>query len=96
MHAVTANRKAQQKLLPAVKWGDKVAENQWRSKHLGSMFAAGGDQMSDAQIRIARAKQRFGKMMRHIWGNEELHRNLRMRLYVQVECVQHILTCVHL
>ena len=26
--AVTAKRKAQQKLLPAVKWGDNVAENQ--------------------------------------------------------------------
>ena len=41
--------------------------------------------MSDVQIRIARAKQRFGKM-RHIWGNKELHVNLRMRLYKSSVC----------
>ena len=34
----------------------------------------------DVRTRIARATQRFGKM-RHIWGNKELHKNLRMRLY---------------
>ena len=83
--AVTAKRKAQQKLLPAVKWGDNVAENQWRSKYLGSIFEAGGDQMPDVRSRIARAKQRFGKM-RHIWGNKELHKNLRMRLYKSSVC----------
>ena len=55
--ATTAKRKAQQKLLPAVKWGDKPAENQWRSKYLGSVFEAGGDQMADVKTRVARAKQ---------------------------------------
>ena len=59
--------------------GDKAAENQWRSKYLGSIFEAGDDQMPDVMTRIARAKQWFGKM-RHIWGNKELHKNLRMRL----------------
>ena len=58
--AITAKRKAQQKLLPTVKWGDEVARNQWRSKYLGSTFEAGGDEMTDVQIRIARAKQHFG------------------------------------
>ena len=83
--AVTAKRKAQQKLLPTVKWDDKEAENQWHSKYLGSIFEAGGDQMQDVMTRIARAKQRFGKM-RHIWGNKELHKNLRMRLYKSSVC----------
>ena len=41
--------------------------------------------MPDVRIRIARAKQRFGKM-RHIWGNKTLHVNLRMRLYKSSVC----------
>ena len=49
------------------------------------MFEAGGGQIADVKIRIARAKQRFGKM-RHIWGNKELHVNLRMRLYKSSVC----------
>ena len=83
--AITAKRKEQQKLLPKVKWGDKEIENEWRSKYLGSMFEAGGDQMYDVQTRIARARQRFGKM-RHIWANKVLHQNLRMRLYKSSVC----------
>ena len=83
--AITAKRKNQQKQLPTVKWGDKEAENQWRSKYLGSIFQADGDQMHDVQTRIARAKQRFGKM-RHIWSNKILHQNLRLRLYKSSVC----------
>ena len=83
--ATTAKRKEQQKLLPKVRWGEVEAENQWRSKYLGSVFEAGGDQMIDVQTRIARARQRFGKM-RHIWVNKELHTNLRMRLYKSSVC----------
>ena len=75
--AITAKRKEQQKLLPKVKWGDKEIQNEWRSKYLGSIFEAGGDQMHDVQTRIARARQRFGKM-RHIWTNKVLHQNLHM------------------
>ena len=41
--------------------------------------------MPDVRIRIARARQRFGKM-RHIWGNKTLHQNLRMRLYKSSVC----------
>ena len=41
--------------------------------------------MPDVSIRIARARQRFGKM-RHIWGNKTLHMNLRMRLYKASVC----------
>ena len=41
--------------------------------------------MADVQTRIARARQRFGKM-RHIWGNKELHVNLRLRLYKSSVC----------
>ena len=83
--AITAKRIEQQQRLPKVKWGDKEAQNQWRSKYLGSMFEAGGDQIHDVRTRIARAKQRFGKM-RHIWANKELHQNLRMRLYKSSVC----------
>ena len=83
--AITAKRKAQQKLLPKVKWGDEEVDNQWQSKYLGATFEAGGEQMSDVKIRIARARQRFGKM-RHIWGNKDLHVNLRMRLYKSSVC----------
>ena len=41
--------------------------------------------MYDVQTRIARARQRFGKM-RHIWANKVLHQNLRMRLYKSSVC----------
>ena len=41
--------------------------------------------MTDVQARIARARQRFGKM-RHIWGNKDLHVNLRLRLYKSSVC----------
>ena len=68
-----------------MKWEDKEAENQWRSKYLGSMFEAGGDQMPDVQARIAKARQRFGKMC-HIRGNKNLHVNLRLRLYKSSVC----------
>ena len=83
--AITAKRKEQQKLLPTVKWDNEEAQNTWRAKYLGSTFEAGGDQMTDVQIRIARARQRFGKM-RHIWANKQLHVNLRMRLYKSSVC----------
>ena len=83
--ATTAKRKAQQKLLPKVKWGEKEAQNKWHAKYLGSMYEAGGAHMPDVRIRIARARQRFGKM-RHIWGNKTLHMKLRMRLYKASVC----------
>ena len=60
---------SQQKLLPKVKWGEEEAQNTWHAKYLGSMFEAGGAHMPDVRIRIARARQRFGKM-RQIWGNK--------------------------
>ena len=41
--------------------------------------------MYDVKTRIARARQRFGKM-RHIWSNKILHQNLRMRLYKSSVC----------
>ena len=41
--------------------------------------------MADVKARIARAKQRFGKM-RHIWHDKQLHRNLRLRLYRASVC----------
>ena len=41
--------------------------------------------MPDVRIRIAMARQRFGKM-RHIWRDKELHPNLRMRLYRSSVC----------
>ena len=83
--AITAKRKEQQKHLPTVKWDDKEARNEWQSKYLGSIYQADGAQMPDVQARIARARQRFGKM-RHIWSNKQLHVNLRMRLYKASVC----------
>ena len=51
-------------LLPKVKWGNEEAENTCQAKYLGSMFEAeaGGAQMPDVHVRIARVRQRFGKM----------------------------------
>ena len=34
----------------------------WRTKYLGSMFEAGGGCITDVKMRIAAARQRFGKM----------------------------------
>ena len=41
--------------------------------------------MADVKIRIATARQRFGKM-RHIWADKRLHFNLRLRLYKSSVC----------
>ena len=41
--------------------------------------------MPNVRIRIAMARQRFGKM-RHIWRDKQLHINLRMRLYRSSVC----------
>ena len=41
--------------------------------------------MADVKIRIASARQRFGKM-RHIWADKRLHLNLRLRLYKSSVC----------
>ena len=62
--AITAKRQEQQKILPTVKWGDKEVENQWRSKYLGSMFEAGGGQMHDVQVRIARSLEHDSALVR--------------------------------
>ena len=41
--------------------------------------------MTDIRRRIAMARQRFGKM-RHLWKDNELHQNLRIRLYKASVC----------
>ena len=87
--AVLQKRKEMQKKLPRVKWGEVEAKNSWLFKYLGSLFEAGGAHMPDVKARIAMASQRFGKL-RHIWTDNELHFNLRMRLYKA--CVCSILT----
>ena len=69
--------------LPKVKWGDEVTTNAWRTKYLDSMFEAGGGCITDVKIRIAAARQCFGKM-RHIWIDRRLH--LRLRLYKSSVC----------
>ena len=78
--AIIQRRKDEQAELPKVKWGDQETANAWRTKYLGSTFKAGGGCMTDVKIRIAQARQRFGKM-RHIWADKRLHKNLRLRLY---------------
>ena len=87
------------KLLSKVKWGDEEAQNTWKTKYayLGSMSEAGGTQMPDVRITIARVRQRhhFGEM-RHIWGNRTLHENLRKRLYKSSVCsVTIVRTYIH-
>ena len=42
--------------------------------------------MSDARVRIAMARQRFGQL-RHLWYDKCLHLNLRLRLYKS--CMYH-------
>ena len=74
-------RKKMQKELPRAKWGDQPAENAWHFKYLGSIMQADGGQLKDIVTRIARARTRFGKM-RHLWGDKNLHYNLRLRLPV--------------
>ena len=83
--AVLKKRTEMQKELPKVKWGELEIENSWRFKYLGSIFEAGGGCMADVRTRIAMARQRFGKM-RHIWHDNELHANLRQRLYKACIC----------
>ena len=87
--AKVVKRKAQQSLLPKVMWGSQAASNAWQSKYLGSIFEAGGSQMTDVRARIAMAQTRFGKL-RHIWHDNDLHRGLKLRLYKA--CVCSILT----
>ena len=66
-------------------WGDTPADNSWHFKYLGSIFEAGGSHMPDVKRRIAMVTQRFGKL-RHIWRSNELHVNLRLRLYKSAVC----------
>ena len=82
---ILEKRKQMQRELPNVMWGEKKAENAWISKYLGSLFEAGGGQMTDVRARIAMALQRFDKM-RHLWRDNALHQNLRIRLYKATVC----------
>ena len=83
--AILEKRKEEQTELPKVMWGDQEAKNAWRNKYLGSIFEAGGGCLADVRIRIATARQRFGKM-RHLWADKRLHINLRLRLYKSSVC----------
>ena len=83
--AILTKRKAEQAQMPKVMWGEAETTNAWRTKYLGSMFEAGGGCLTDVKIRIAAARQRFGKM-RHIWADRRLHFNLRLRLYKSSVC----------
>ena len=60
--AILERRKEEQAAMPKVKWGEQVTTNSWRNKYLGSVFEAGGGCLTDVKIRIATARQRFGKM----------------------------------
>ena len=62
---VLKKRIEEQAAMPKVKWGEEETTNVWRTKYLVSTFEAGGGCMTDVRIRIAAARQRFGKM-RHI------------------------------
>ena len=68
-----------------VHWGDKEVQNTWQFPYLGSMFVADGDNMPDVVRRIAMAKARFGKL-RHLWNDNNLHLNLKLRLYKSSVC----------
>ena len=70
-------------------WGSQAANNACQSKYLGSIFEAGGSQMTDVRARIAMTQTRFGKLG-HIWHDNDLHRGLKLRLYKT--CVCNILT----
>ena len=83
--AILERRKEEQATLPKVMWGEQETTNSWRNKYLGSIFEAGGGCLTDVKIRIATARQRFGKM-RHIWADKRLHLNLRLRLYKSSVC----------
>ena len=87
--AKVKKRKAEQDLLPKVKWGSQEAANAWQSKYLGSIFEAGGSQMTDVRTRIAMAQTRYDKL-RHIWHNNDIHLGLKLRLYKA--CICSILT----
>ena len=77
--AIIEKRKEMQKKMPKAKWGEKEADNCWLFKYLGSIYEAGGGEMTDVKRRIAMTRQRFGRM-RHIWNDKTLHQNLRIRL----------------
>ena len=70
--AILKKRKAMQDQWPKVKWEDIESENTWQFTYLGSIFEAGGGDMSDVRRRITMATQRFGKL-RHLWSDGNLH-----------------------
>ena len=51
-----------QDALPKVRWGELEADNTWRFRYLGSIFEAGGGQMTDVERRVSMTAQRFGKI----------------------------------
>ena len=83
--AKAEKRKQQQKSMPTVRWGDKEVQNCWRFPYLVSPFEAGGDNMSHVSRRIAMARARLDKLG-HLWSDNNLHLNLKLRLYRSNVC----------
>ena len=88
-NVVIQKRKVMQSNLPKVRWGEREVDNVWQIKYLGSIFEAGGGDMTDVWTRISMVTQWFDKL-RNIWWDDNLHLNLRMRLYKS--CVYNVLT----
>ena len=66
--------KVMQNDLPKGRWGEHEADNTLLFNYLGSIFEAGGGEMTDVRARIAMTMQRFGKL-RNIWRDGNLHLN---------------------
>ena len=77
--------KAQQELRPQLLCEDKLLENVFLFKYLGTLFAADGSQDYDIRARVARAKSRCGKL-RHIFDSPDLSMSIKLRLYVAAVC----------
>lgn len=74
--------------MPTVSWGEKEAQNCWQFPYMGSTFEAGGSNMSymsDVIRRTVMAKARFGKL-RHLWNDNNLYLNMKLRLYRSRVC----------
>ena len=75
----------QQDSRPAIMCEGVQIKNVFRSKYLGSIFAADADQIRDIKSRIAQAFTRCGKM-KHILDAERLSKDLKIRLYKAAVC----------
>ena len=65
---------------PAVKWGNKSADNCCHFEYLGVIVQVDGKQMSDVRRRVVMVRQRHHGKMWNVWASSKIHLRLKLCL----------------